>query len=226
MSESVIYHGSEKVIKKPDYALGNLHNDYGKGFYCTEDAELGKEWACKNNTPGILNEYELELSDLKVLRLNKSEYNILNWIALLLKHRTFDINSPITVASKEYILKNFSIDTSSFDVIIGYRADDSYFHYAKDFISNSLSLRSLNRAMKLGNLGQQIVLVSPDAFARLSFKGYTKVNRDEYFTKFARRDSKARNDYQKLLSNEKFNKNDLYISDIMRKEMKNGDVLI
>ena len=36
----IIYHGSEKIIEKPVFGKGNLRNDYGKGFYCTESEEL------------------------------------------------------------------------------------------------------------------------------------------------------------------------------------------
>lgn len=41
-----LYHGSQFIIQKPEYGKGARHNDYGKGFYCTEQIELAKEWAC------------------------------------------------------------------------------------------------------------------------------------------------------------------------------------
>ena len=47
-----------------------------------------------------------------------------------------------------------------YDVIIGYRADDSYFSFAKDFINNTISVEQLAEAMRLGELGIQIVLKS------------------------------------------------------------------
>lgn len=39
-----IYHGSKDKIEKPLYGKGKLHNDYGQGFYCTQDIEMAKEW--------------------------------------------------------------------------------------------------------------------------------------------------------------------------------------
>lgn len=51
-----------------------------------------------------------------------------------------------------------SIDISNADVIIGYRADGSYFSYVKDFINNALTLEELNYVLRLGNLGKQVVL--------------------------------------------------------------------
>ena len=35
----LLYHGSDHVIEKPEFGAGKKHNDYGKGFYCTENQE-------------------------------------------------------------------------------------------------------------------------------------------------------------------------------------------
>ena len=51
----VISHGSPKVIEQPVFGEGKLYNDYGRGFYCTEHAELAKEWACSADTDGYAN---------------------------------------------------------------------------------------------------------------------------------------------------------------------------
>ena len=43
----IIYHGSKDIIKKPIYGIGNPKNDYGLGFYCTENLELAKAHSCR-----------------------------------------------------------------------------------------------------------------------------------------------------------------------------------
>lgn len=144
-----IYHGSENIIWKPDIDAGKVHNDYGQGFYCTKDLELAKEWACKNETDGFVNAYTLDISDLEILNLNSEGYTILNWIAFLLKNRIFHLDNDISNMAREYIINNFSVDTEQYDVIIGYRADDSYFSFAESFVSNTLPLRGLNKALRL-----------------------------------------------------------------------------
>ena len=78
--KKTLYHGSQNIITMPQY---------GKGFYCTEEIELAREWACAKQTNGYVNCYELELSELNILNLNSSEYNILNWLALLADNRTY-----------------------------------------------------------------------------------------------------------------------------------------
>lgn len=47
---TILYHGSEYLIENPQFGKGSLHNDYGRGFYCTENIELAKEWACGKQT--------------------------------------------------------------------------------------------------------------------------------------------------------------------------------
>ena len=222
----IIYHGSKDIIEKPEFGKGNQKNDYGLGFYCTENVELAKEWACSNNeTNGYANQYEIDLSDYKVLDLREEKYSILNWMALLLKFRTFDVNTPISAQAKEYILENFYVEVEEYDVIIGYRADDSYFSFAKDFINNTISVEQLAEAMRLGELGIQIVLKSKKAFDMVKYKSYELAECKEYYVKRVSRDKKARETYlsgyrQNLVSD------GLFVMDIIRKGLKNGDKIL
>lgn len=222
----IIYHGSKDIIEKPEFGKGNQKNDYGLGFYCTENVELAKEWACSNNeTNGYANQYEIDISDYKVLDLREEKYSILNWMALLLKFRTFDVNTPISAQAKEYILENFYVDVEEYDVIIGYRADDSYFSFAKDFINNTISVEQLAEAMRLGELGIQIVLKSKKAFDAVKYKSYELAECKEYYVKRVSRDKKARENYlsgyrQNLVSD------GLFVMDIIRKGLKNGDKIL
>lgn len=36
---TILYHGSENIIKKPIFGFGKTYNDYGLGFYCTAKPE-------------------------------------------------------------------------------------------------------------------------------------------------------------------------------------------
>ena len=37
MSMIVLYHGSNERIENPLFGKGKVYNDYGQGFYCTEN---------------------------------------------------------------------------------------------------------------------------------------------------------------------------------------------
>lgn len=217
-----LYHGSENIIEKTVYGKGARYNDYGKGFYCTENIELAKEWACAKQKNGYANIYDLDLSELNVLNLNSASYNILNWLAILADNRTYWQNGSIAESAKNYIKENFLPDISAYDVIIGYRADDSYFSFAQDFVSGVISLQKLAQAMRLGKLGEQIVLKSPKAFAQIQFVGYENADAEEYYIKKNEREREARRQYRRN-KKEQADVNELFILDIMREEIKNGD---
>ena len=219
---TILYHGSEYLIENPQFGKGSLHNDYGRGVYCTENIELAKEWACGKQTNGYANIYELDMSDLKCLNLNRKEYNILNWLAILADNRTYWQNGSIAEEAKKYIKDHFLLDISEYDVMIGYRADDSYFSFAQDFVSGLISLQKLSEAMRLGKLGEQIVLKSEKAFEQLKFVGYESADAEEYYIKKTVREREARKEYR---SSKKGNANinDLFMLDIMREGIQNGD---
>ena len=209
-----IYHGSENVITKPIFGVGNSKNDYGRGFYCTEDKELSKEWACKRNVDGFSNCYELNTVGLKMCNLNE-DYNILNWLALLTKYRGYWQRKSIAEEAKNFLQENYLVDISGLDVIVGYRVDDSYFSFVQDFIMGTISLQKLSMAMRFGNLNDQIVLKSQKAFGQLTFTGYEKAEGARYYQEMADRDRRARSAYQDLRPSTSI-LDEIYILDIMR----------
>lgn len=219
-----LYHGSDTIVDSPSLDRGKPNNDYGRGFYCTLQYDLACEWASKiKGRAGFVNRYELQTEGLRILNLSQKKFTILHWITLLLKNRTFVLSSPISIQAREYLLTNFSMDTSKYDMIIGHRADDSYFSFAEDFLNNTISVQHLAKAMNLGNLGLQHVLISEKAFAQLSFSEAEPVNTAKYNTLYAKRDLSAREAYKKSKSNLVANPNELYVLDIIRGEIKNGD---
>ncbi len=222
-NEITIYHGSDHIIETPQYGEGKPYNDYGRGFYCTEYVELAKEWACSDPRGGYANKYVLDLDGLKVLDLNGEDYGIIHWISVLLKNRQFTIDNDFGNAAREYILNNFAVVTEGYDIIKGYRADDSYFSYARDFLQNGVSVRRLAQVMRLGELGNQIVLVSPKAFSQIRFVGCEEARGDLYFPARKRRDDLARRAYLSDRQGGAWNPDDILMIDIMREGMKAND---
>ena len=217
-----IYHGSKDVIEKPKFGYGKRYNDYGLGFYCTDSIEMAKEWGVSLDRDGFANIYDIEMDGLSVLDLNSDDYCILHWLAVLLENREFDVPSGLALEAKEYILNNFLIDYSKADIMIGYRADDSYFSFAQDFINGTISYRQLNNAMHLGKLGQQIVLKSKEAFDRIHYVGNEVALHIEWYAKKQIRDKTARREYFNTERNKR-QRGDLYITTILDEEMKPHD---
>ncbi len=219
----IIYHGSQQIVEVPEFGKGKTYNDYGQGFYCTENIELAKEWACPVKNDGYSNKYIMHFEGLNVMHLTKGEFNILNWLAILLKNRKFDITSPVGNSAREFILSRFMPNTDNIDVMIGYRADDSYFSFAEDFVNNVISLRDLERAMQLGTLGEQIVLISERSFKQIEFVEQETADYREYYFKRAERDKKAREAYASQKKNLQQLINDIFVLDIIREDMRKDD---
>ena len=215
-----LFHGSEKVIEVPSFGEGKRNNDFGLGFYCTEIEKLAKEWAVSSLRDGFCNRYTLDTEYMKILNLNSPDYTILNWIAVLVEHRLFSIRTPIARRAKKYLIDNFGINVNAFDIVTGYRADDSYFDYAESFLNNAISVEQLAAAMKLGKLGEQIVLKSQFAFSRIRFEGFDVAEKEEFYVLRKARDDEANRLYLELLEEES---DGLYIQDIIRGGITNDD---
>ncbi len=215
-----LYHGSKQIVEQPTFGKGKKNNDFGFGFYCTESDELAKEWAVSSLHNGFSNRYSLDMEHLNVLNLNSSEYTILNWIAVLVEHRLFSIKTPVANRAKRYLIDNFGVNVNAYDIITGYRADDSYFDYAEAFLNNGITVQQLARAMRLGKLGEQVVIKSKFAFSKIKFEGYDVAEKDNYYVLRKARDDEANQLYLELLEEES---DGLYIQDIMRGGILNDD---
>lgn len=223
MNKDILYHGSKFIINRPEYGKGKLHKDYGRGFYCTKHKELAKEWAVSENINGYVNSYKIDMSKLKVLNLKDDSYNILHWLALLLNNRQFSVRSPVALRGKQLILDNYLIDTSQYDLIIGYRADDSYFSFARDFLNNTISVEQLSYAMELGELKEQYVLVSHKSFDYITYIDSEPVDSFEYYPKRKKRDENARKAYFDQLNTADIN--GIYIRDLINGVLPNEESL-
>lgn len=235
-----IYHGSVKIIEHPQYGAGRKDNDYGPGFYCTEEIELAKEWAAVDERGGFVNCYEVEETGMSFLNLQRmpeservlhkrlsgdqmpegtcsfsaEERLVLQWMAVLLDNRAVRLGSPVEKKGKEYLLSRFLPDISEYDYLTGYRADDSYFSYARAFLSNTLTIGQLSAAMRLGDLGLQYVIRSPRMFDRIRFCEAIPVDGDIYFPRRMLRDRTAREKFRMILEEDA--RGGRYLSDLMR----------
>ena len=217
----LLYHGSVNKIVEPVYLGGKPNNDYGNGFYCTENIELAKEWACGTGENGYANSYSIDMSNLNVLDFTRDGYTVLNWLAVLLTYRTVNLDSPIMKEGTKFIQDNYMIKLSGYDIIRGYRADDSYFSFVRAFVSNTITLEQLSEALKLGKLGEQVMIRSRAAFASLKYENSFDAEASEYYSKKKKRDAQARSDYQKIANS--IDKKGIYLADILRGEVSDDE---
>ncbi|WP_321970556.1 DUF3990 domain-containing protein [Paratractidigestivibacter sp.] len=218
-----IYRGSAARIEQPVFGAGNPSNDYGLGFYCTESLDLALELAVDDERGGFANAYDIQMDGLDVLDLSAGGTCCdLQWLAVLLENRTFDTASALAREAKDFLLANFLPDYRDRDVIVGYRADDSYFAFAQDFISGGISYRQLGNAMRLDELGLQFVVKSRRAFERLEFVEAVAARSDEWAASRRARDAQARHAYLDAERHRR-QRGDLFIAQIIDEEMRLDD---
>ncbi|MCQ2545586.1 MAG: DUF3990 domain-containing protein [Clostridia bacterium] len=209
----LLYYGADRLVAKPEFNFGNPSNDYGLGLYLTPDKETARLWASKNKEGGFCISYEVDMSKLRAFDMREvNEENVLKWLSILVQHRFSRDEYETYRKNVEWLKEQYQIDERNQDVIIGYRADDSYFTYSRDFVANSLSLETLAEAMKLGKLGEQYVLKSRKAFNCISMVEYETIEYSEEYKIFRERTSE---EYRKLKRDDDIN--NTFIRDLMRK---------
>ena len=134
-----------------------------------------------------------------------------------MQNRIFVPKSPAGRSNLDFLINQFSINYQEYDVICGYRADDSYFSFASDFLENIIPIQALATSMKLGSLGIQVVLKSEKAFGAIKYKKSEAADRKIYFQKYKSRDSVARKDYLENLRKMTYTSDSIYLIDIVRK---------
>ena len=203
MGKIILYHGSSNKIVVPKYGFGEEKHDYGKGFYLTENIELAKEWAvCRpDEINGWVHKFELETTDLKILDFQK--YDVLSWLAELMKHRDASDTKRYHMLAKKFIEK-YGINTSDYDVIKGWRADASYFYIAKEFVRDNVDIEILEELLSLGGLGIQYCVKSELAYSKLTEiqSDLISVNYNEFNDKYNERDINARTNMRKLVDSD------------------------
>lgn len=203
MEKLILFHGTPDRIVVPTFGKGEEKHDYGQGFYLSESIDLAKEWAvCRpNEERGWVHKYELETDGLRILDFQ--EKGVLPWLAELMKHRDAADSKRYRMLAKKFIEK-YGIDTESYDVIRGWRANASYFYIAKEFVRDNIDMDILEELLSLGGLGIQYCIKT-----ELAYSGLHEVEEDllevpyaEFNEKYNQRDLAARQKMRELVDSD------------------------
>ena len=193
-----MYHGSQNIIKKPQFGYGNPYNDYGLGFYTTPYPELAAEWACpKLGGTSYVNRYELNTNNLRILNMDNEPFEY--WITTLIKYRGGRYSNVVKDRMNKFI-SMYPFEITDYDVVMGWRANDSYFSFIRDFFGVGLSLENLKTAMKFGELGTQYCLLTKNAYNQIEFIKSDEIDNKRYFELRELRDREARASYNAIMN--------------------------
>lgn len=203
MEKLILFHGTPDRIVVPTFGKGEEKHDYGQGFYLSESIDLAKEWAvCRpNEERGWVHKYELETDGLRILDFQKK--GVLPWLAELMKHRDAADSKRYRMLAKKFIEK-YGIDTESYDVIRGWRANASYFYIAKEFVRDNIDMDILEELLSLGGLGIQYCIKTEHAYSGLHEveEDLLEVPYAEFNEKYNQRDLTARQKMRELVDSD------------------------
>ena len=87
-------------------------------------------------------------------------------------------------------------------------------------MNNAITVEQLSRAMRLGKLGEQIVIKSQFAFSKIKYEGFEVARKDEFYVLRKARDDEANQTYLDIQEEET---DGLYVQDIIRGGITNDD---
>lgn len=203
----LLYHGSKKIVEKPTINSDKPYRDFGCGFYTTLNMDMACAYASSYDSGGFISKYEFQTENLRVLKLK--DYPILSWLSILYNNRKLS-KKRLKETTLTYLNKNFNIDLSKYDVVIGYRCDDMFNSVCEAFFNNVITVDILNKFLIQNNDNLEVVLLTDKAINNLRFVGYEKADNLIYypnrkkgfekdFTRFAKLVSQ--NDVNELLKN-------------------------
>ena len=101
-------------------------------------------------------------------------------------------------------IAQYGIDTSSYDIIKGWRANASYFYIAKEFVRDNVDVDILEELLSLGGLGTQYCVKTEKAYGQLREvnDGLLSVSYSEFNDKYNQRDVEARQNMRDLIDSD------------------------
>lgn len=212
-----LYHGSPLPEFIPTYGLGSEHHDYGSGFYLTDSHDLACEWSVSfpGGSNGFVHKYELDLTELNILDFRN--YSPYVWLAELMKHRIYNESKRTRKLAAEFIQRFGLAETEQYDLIVGWRANASYFYIAKAFMRDEFDVELLEELLQLGDLGIQYCIKSQKAYSALKEipNEMNEISFKDFNPKYLDRDTNARRKMKKLIESDRNTVSHVF-SDLMK----------
>ena len=149
MNRIKLYHSGFYQVENPDIHFGRKNADFGQGFYLSDYLQFSLRWTKHHKgKTSYLNIYELDLSDLKILKFERDE----KWFSYLSGNR-----------------KNKQDIYADYDLIIGPIANDTLFDTFGILNSGLLKDNEAVRLLMIGPEYRQYVIKSEKALHNLKY---------------------------------------------------------
>lgn len=153
------YHTGHHKLPDPDIRIGRKNADFGQGFYLSpSDAFAGKWVRERKDLEAYVNAYELDLSGLRVLQLQRDEA----WFDYLFRNR-----AGLPDRHGEY------------DLILGPIANDTIYNTFGVFTSGLLPKEQVLSLLQIGPCYEQIVVKTERARRQLRWLSSRRLDPSE-----------------------------------------------
>jgi hypothetical protein len=99
--------------------------------------------------------------------LELDENNVLAWVSVLMMHRRSKKIRGAALERCNRMIERYGIDVGAYDIVCGFRADDSYFQFTSDFVTDTITFETLMKSIVAGDLGKQACVKSEKAYRQL-----------------------------------------------------------
>ena len=149
----VLYHGSKKGIVGDIAPISRDECDFGSGFYMGTNTLQPLTLVCNEDKPKFYT-VELDLTGLKVLTVDIG----IDWAMLIAYYR-----KEMESAKGTPIYEKYAHMADSYDVIIGYIANDRMYTELSRFFNRTLTDVALINCLSALDLGKQYVAITEKA---------------------------------------------------------------
>lgn len=172
-SETVtLYHGSKSGIHGAIAPISRVRCDFGKGFYMGTDRTQPLTLIC-NYPEARIYTLNVDLSDLKILNVDTG----LDWALLIAYNR-----GKMESIKNTQIYNRFADMSRSYDMIIGYIANDRMFVVLDRFFNGEITDLALINSLSALKLGKQYAALTQKACQKIKIvdeQGLSEADRDK-----------------------------------------------
>lgn len=162
-------------------------------LYGTLNEELSKELAYYKYTKDekYLYVYDMDTEGLNILDFSKIDS--MHWLAEVLSKKRFNIDGREAFYDLiQEVIEEYKLETSKYDIIIGYRTDGFFFGSLIDFISGQIYKDQFESILKDKENNIQICINSKKAFNRMTLICKPQLIGKEYAVKYKLSNTKIR----------------------------------
>lgn len=148
----IVYHGTTKIIEKPDVKHSKKYLDFGKGFYLTTFEEQAKKWAIRKSIRqgknAIVNIYHMK-DNYKNYRVLSFEKENEKWLEFVCACRKGDCLN------------------TDYDIIIGSVADDDVFKTVDMYFRGLWDKKKVLEELRYYKMNNQICIVNENTLNQI-----------------------------------------------------------